>query len=51
MEEQDKEIKDITGSYTARCGVMNLSSGNTGNEEVKINGNNIQKSFSEEILK
>ena len=24
-----KEINDITGSYTARCGVMNLSSGKT----------------------
>ena len=24
-----KEIKDITGAYTARCGVMNLNSGNT----------------------
>ena len=28
-----KEIKDITGSYTARCGVMNLSSGKTATEE------------------
>ena len=33
-----REIKDITGSYTARCGVMNLSFGNTaiGEKDVKI---------------
>ena len=31
-----KEIKDITGSYTARCGVMNLSSGKTATEEREV---------------
>ena len=30
-----KEI-DITGSYTARCGVMNLSSGKTATEEREV---------------
>ena len=34
--DQYKEIKDITGSYTARCGVMNLSSGKTANEEREV---------------
>ena len=28
-----REIKDITGSYTARCGDMNLSSGKTASED------------------
>ena len=48
-----KEIKDITGSYTARCGVMNLSSGNTATEEKEVNirWNNTQKSSTGEILK
>ena len=50
-----KEIQDITGSYTARCGVMNLSSGKTATEEreVKIRWqyNNTQKSSTGEILK
>ena len=31
-----KEIKYITGSYTARCGVINLSSGNTATEEREV---------------
>ena len=31
-----KKIKDITGSYTAICGVMNLSSGNTSTEEKEV---------------
>ena len=31
-----KEIKDITGSYTARCGGMNLCSGNTATEEIEV---------------
>ena len=31
-----KEIKDITGSYTARCGVMKLSSGKTATEEREV---------------
>ena len=30
------EIKDITGSYTDRCGVMNLSSGKTTTEEKEV---------------
>ena len=31
-----KKIKDITGSYTAICGVMNLSSGKTATEEREV---------------
>ena len=31
-----KEIKDITGAYTARCGVMHLSSGKTATEEREV---------------
>ena len=31
-----KDINYITGSYTARCGVMNLSSGKTATEEREV---------------
>ena len=31
-----KKIKNITRSYTARCGVMNLSSGKTATEEREV---------------
>ena len=44
-----KEIKDITGLYTARCGVMNRSSGKTATEkrEVQIRW----KQYTEELYR
>ena len=44
-----KEIKYITGSYTARCGVMNLSSGNTATEESKVKS--IWQQYTEELYR